>query len=109
MGEISRKRLTGKQCQLSDQIDHWALQINIFGNEENKDPNRALRRAQFGPISTRVGRKPLPMFQEIPDDECATVAQLVRALECGSRGRWFETSQSYHSPPRFKGRQMRIV
>ncbi len=28
---------------------------------------------------------------------CAVVAQLVRASDCGSEGRWFNSSQPYHS------------
>ena len=31
---------------------------------------------------------------------CAVVAQLVRAPDCGSGGRWFEPTQLYHCPPR---------
>src|SRR5262245_6424605 len=29
---------------------------------------------------------------------CAVVAQLVRAPDCGSGGRWFEPTQLYHLP-----------
>src|SRR5262249_50271216 len=31
-------------------------------------------------------------------DECAAVAQLVRAPDCGSGGRWFESTQLYQAP-----------
>src|SRR5215472_7956004 len=48
-------------------------------------------------------------------DECAAVAQLVRAPDCGSGGRWFESTQLYQylqqlnadclvTPPRPEGR-----
>lgn len=30
---------------------------------------------------------------------CADVAQLVRASDCGSEGRWFESTRLYHSLP----------
>ena len=33
----------------------------------------------------------------ITDVSYADVAQLVRALDCGSRGRWFESNHRYHS------------
>src|SRR6185437_7621835 len=33
-----------------------------------------------------------------PVQLCAVVAQLVRAPDCGSGGRWFKPTQLYHSP-----------
>jgi hypothetical protein len=30
---------------------------------------------------------------------CADVAQLVRASDCGSEGRWFESTRLYHFSP----------
>ena len=33
----------------------------------------------------------------------APVAQLDRALDSDSKGRWFESSRAYHSPPKAHG------
>src|ERR1043166_6542307 len=52
---------------------HWG--------QERTDPRRLLlqrRKPNFRPLR-------------------AAVAQLVRALDCGSRGRWFDPTQLYHS------------
>ena len=35
--------------------------------------------------------------------EYAPVAQLDRALDSDSKGRWFESSRAYHSPPKAHG------
>ena len=36
-------------------------------------------------------------------DMHAPVAQLDRALDSDSKGRWFESSRAYHSPPKAHG------
>ena len=54
--------------------------------------NLLLRFTPFGRIAKRTATSHLVKA------ECATVAQLVRALDCGSRGRRFKTLQSYHFP-----------
>src|SRR6185312_6231247 len=62
-----------------------------------------------GRFSTRSDRKRTPYFQAL-SPPCfgrgaalasaprnAALAQLVRALDCGSRGPWFEPWRRYHS------------
>ena len=44
----------------------------------------------------RRDRISAPAVPEASGTVCAVVAQLVRALDCGSRGRWFESTQPYH-------------
>src|SRR6266540_3971337 len=59
--------------------------INYRGWYYSSQPARV--RLQTNPVA--------PTFPPLSKSSRAAVAQLVRALDCGSRGRWFESTQLY--------------